>query len=66
MDFMVMDNRKVAETLRREILEDYSIRLDRENNLTKKEKSEQLQAVSKFLVHLVTEEGVEETLEILE
>ncbi len=61
-----MEEREVAETLRKELLDDYSNQLDKNKKLSKRDKDRDLEAVSKFLVHLVTEEGVKETLEIIQ
>ncbi len=54
----------VSELLRKELLEDYSDYLDNnKSKLTKEEKQVELNAVSKFLLHFVTEKDVRETLE---
>jgi hypothetical protein len=56
----------IAESLRKEILDNYSSRLDQYENLSGKEKQMELDVVAKFLSYLVTDKGVQETLEIIE
>jgi hypothetical protein len=54
-----MENEEIKKVLKNEILRSYS------STLSDKDKKE-LKAVSKFLDHFITEQGVEEMLEIIE